>query len=215
MKTDKYKKIFFLVVVPVIVFSIIVVLYFKFRLDIHIPDTKFFSLILAFSAFFGVFNIVFEKKHSRDLEEAKFIFDLARNLDDRYREVEKILRNKEKKGLTDDEVISVLRYFDYFEPFNILLEKEIISLCVIDELFFYRFFKVVNNPKIQSCVIFEYGKFLGNIINLYKRWKAYRLKVKKDETILLSYTDVDLISAINENVEKKCQEKMTCGSKEE
>lgn len=176
----------------VILFGII---YFNYDFDLYIKDTLFFDIIVAFTAFFGVFGIIFQNQRSKNIEEAQFIFELNKEFINNasYQRVLDLLMDN-NTSLTKDEINIITQYCCYFEPIYIMLKKKIVNLSLIDSLFCYRFFNIVNNKYVQEIVITPNKEYLINIIKLHYIWKKYRLKRKCDNSIPRFDTDLSLLS---------------------
>lgn len=174
--------------ITVSVFAIITVLYFIINVDSKIGSTYFFELITALTAILGIFSLVFQSSRSKNLDEAQFIVNL--NLEYlKDTDNQKFLDALEVVDELDDSLTKIgAKYFDFFEPLYILIDKQILHISILDELFCYRFFAVVNNPMIQKHVIFPHKEFYKNICKLHKLWKEYRI----DSTKIIPLIETDL-----------------------
>ena len=203
---DKYMKqkiiIIFISSLLTILFGII---YFNYNCDIYIYNTLFFDIIMAFTAFFGVFGIIFQSQRTKNIEEAQFIFELNKEFinNETYQKVLDLLMNNSIISPTKEEVSLITQYCSYFESIYIMVEKKIINLSLIDSLFCYRFFNVINNKCVQEFIITPNKEYLNNIIKLHYIWKKYRLKRKYDNNIPLLHTDLSLLPWYNDFIKKK------------
>ena len=77
------------------------------------------------------------------------------------------------------------------------IDDGIIEIIHVDQMFSYRFFTFVHDPKVQS-VIFEYQDYI-KIIDLYKEWHEYRNR--KGQPI--PNEECNLIVAISDLSERK------------
>ncbi len=161
----------------------------------------------------GIFFIYLEFRRSRNIEEANFIFSLNSqfNNDDKIQKIYNKFNNippdvlynyftapnlKRKKELlySDvDEVSYSVNFFTFFETIYILIEKDIITLKMIDNLFAGRFFKITNDPVIQDLRLVKNKKHYSNIYDLHQKWRDYRIDNRKSplypETSLSKHYD--------------------------
>lgn len=71
---------------------------------------------------------------------------------------------------TSEECQKLINYLVYMEALAALVDRQVIHLDVIDDLFSYRFFVAVNNPVVQQDELLPYSDFYQGIIKLSKRW---------------------------------------------
>lgn len=193
------RKKFFVIFIFILLIFMISVVYFGMNLDHKIGNTVFFELLTAFTALFGVASIVFQSNRSKDLDEAKFIFDLNKQYisNKRYQTLLDLLSSNVSKTFPEDIEELISSYFDFFEPIYILIKKDILKLELIDDLFCFRFFSVVNHPFVQDMVLTKHKEYYANIVKLHFVWKKYRLKKKKDNNIPLLNSDLSLVEWYN------------------
>lgn len=171
------------------------IIFFKCNLDSLFGDTIFFDILTTFTAIFGVFAIIFQTGRSKDLDEAQFIINLNQQYfsNENYQKVVDLLEAETiPEGI--DNIIA--QYFDFFEPIYILLNKGIIHVKVIDDLFCFRFFSVVNNKYVQDKILTPHKDYYKNITRLHQLWKKYRLNNGLD--IPLVSTDLSLVDWYND-----------------
>jgi len=180
----------------IVVFGI---LYFNYNCDVYVNNTSFFDIIVAFTAFFGVFGIIFQSQRSKNIEEAQFIFELNQEFinNEKYQKVLDILSRSDNVSLTEDEIKLITHYCGYFEPLYILLKKEIVKIEMVDSLFCYRFFSVINNKYVQDFVLTPDKEYFINIVKLHYLWKKYKLNKRYDNHIPMSDTDLSLLPWYN------------------
>lgn len=186
------KEGFFKLVVLITALLAIGFFYFKSDVDRSLGETVFFGMLESLAAVFGIFALIIQNTHSKELDCASFIVQLNQNYIDceAHQELISILEKNDPE-LIDEKVINMaIQHFDFFEPIYILLKKKIIDMEYIDDLFCYRFFSVANNPYIQKSIIEpNYGSY-NNIIELHRLWKDYRKKA--GNSVPFQETDLSL-----------------------
>ena len=152
--------------------------------------TDLFGKYLSFGITFG---LIFQSSRSKDLEEAQFIFSLSQEFinNDNY---QLLLHSLEAKKALDRNLLNIAaQYLDFFEPLYVLIEKKMIKIDMIEDLFCYRFFSVVNNITIQEKVLTPHKEYYGNICKLHYVWKEYRRDRTRRKVIPLIETDLSKI----------------------
>lgn len=71
---------------------------------------------------------------------------------------------------TSDECQKLINYLVYLEALAALVDRQVIHLDVIDDLFSYRFFLAVNNPVVQENELIPYSDFYQGIFRLSEYW---------------------------------------------
>ncbi len=77
---------------------------------------------------------------------------------------------------TSDECQKLINYLVYLEALAALVDRQVIHLGVIDDLFSYRFFLAVNNPVVQQDELFPYADYYQGIFKLSKKWTQNHIK---------------------------------------
>lgn len=155
------------------------------------------DIIITITSILGAIGIVSSLHKDRALEEAQFIVNLSNSFvqnPDYYivydfwnkyhdKKAFKNMSKKDKKKLP--QIISLTyKYLDFFEPLYFLVEKNIIEISTVDELFEYRFCMIVNNWGVQHYVLNPRNKryleegYYDNIIRLYMHIRKYRCSDK-------------------------------------
>lgn len=190
------KRIFIICLFVFVVFGFGVI-YFRNNVDSQIENTVFFQLITAVTALFGVLGLIFQSDRTKDLDEAHFIFELNQQYitNKKFQNLLDLLKTNSSDSFPTDIDDVLAQYFDFFEPIYIFVKKDILSIKLIDDLFCFRFFAVVNNQYVQDKVLTPHKMYYGNIVKLHYIWKKYRLKRKK--AIPFLHSDLSLVSWYN------------------
>ena len=77
----------------------------------------------------------------------------------------------------NDDCQSLINYLVYLESLAVLVDRQVIHIGVIDDLFSYRFFLAVNNPVVQECELLPYHEYYKGVFRLSEYWiKNHRKK---------------------------------------
>lgn len=180
--------------------------YFSSNVDKTLGETVFFAMLESLAAVFGIFALIVQNTHSKELDCASFIVQLNQNYIDceAHQELISVLEKNDPE-LIDEKIINMaIQHFDFFEPIYILLNKRIIDMEYIDDLFCYRFFSVANNPYVQKAVIEPNAGSYYNIIELHRMWKDYRKK--QGNSVPFQETDLSRFDWYGNNKVKKIPE---------
>lgn len=167
MRTNRYRA----VSVVFSVFFVIATVAFLVMKRTAITD-----IIATATALVGALAIWFQMKRARDMEEGSFIVGLNESFlsSDGIRAIyRKLVSNT---PLTEDDRVEIVEYLTFFETIYVLLERGLVEISVLDELFSYRFFLAVNNPDIQRLELICDAPYYKNLYALDYTWSTYRRK---------------------------------------
>lgn len=186
-----------ILIVCAFVFLIIILgtIFFKFNFDSLLGETLFFDVLTTFTAIFGFFVIIIQSNRSKDLDEAQFIL----NLNQQYlsnKEYQKVIDSLEAETIPAGIDDLIAQYFDFFEALYVLLQKRFIRFKLIDDLFCFRFFSVVNNKYVQDSILAPHKSYYKNIVKLHQKWKKFRLRNGLE--IPFESTDFSMVDWYNE-----------------
>ncbi len=136
----------------------------------------------------GLLKLIYESNKTRKLKEAEFVASLNRDFTSNslicslYKKLEHDFRKpNEPTSIDDDDVVSFVVYLTFFETLHDLIQKGIIKIETIDDLFGYRFFIMIHNPTVQQQELTSpdlIGSYI-NIFKLYDIWTKHRIKKLK------------------------------------
>ena len=134
------------------------------------------EIIVSLTAVIGAIAIWFQMKRARDIAEGEFITTLN----------ESFLANEDVKGLyrkfikdevlCEDDQTAIVEYLTFFETIYLLLERDVIDIKLIDDLFRYRFFIAVTNTCVQDLELIPDAQYYTNIYALDDLWTRYRTR---------------------------------------
>lgn len=94
----------------------------------------------------------------------------------------------------------LINYLVYLEAIAAIVERNVLHIDIIDNLFAYRFFLAVNNPVIQETELLPYKDYYKGIYFLSKEWT--RLYQKEKTPIPMAeynLADIDVESRLKED----------------
>lgn len=202
----KKRIIFTLTCICIIIVYYVIVL--RYNSDFLKKGTNFFDILVTFTAICGVFGIIYQNSQSNKLNEVQFVF----NLNQQYinnANYQKVLDMLETNSVEDGSIEIndiIAQCLDFFESIYILLKSGSINIKLIDELFCFRFFIIVNNKYVQDNVLTPHKNYYKNIVRLHHMWKKYKLKKESGKSIPLLETDLSLLDWYGDACENRKRE---------
>ena len=78
-------------------------------------------------------------------------------------------------NIEHEERQKLINYLVYMESLAAIIQKNVMRLGVVDDLFAYRFFIAVNNPVVQETELLPYANYYRGCFRLSEAWtKAWR-----------------------------------------
>lgn len=151
-----------------------------------INDT-FVSLVTIITAIVGAFGIWLELNKEQEVNQASFILsinsdfyalggkgtmytaDLEKMLDEDFSGVKPL-------ELKEENQVMVIQYLVWVKTLSSLINRRMVKLSAIDDLFAYKFFVAVNHPEIQKMELIPFKTAYKGIYKAHKMWKDYRVK---------------------------------------
>ena len=138
----------------------------------------------------------FQFKKDKEVNQASFLIEFSKTFfetydcKELYEQLDNVVRGK--KFETDERTLArAVRYLEWCEELASLVETEVLALPIIDNFLSYRFFIITNCKKIQQLEILKNLDYYQGVIELHKKWTAWKRKhnqpIPFDETNL---TDV-------------------------
>lgn len=175
----------------------------------NIINDTFVSIITIITAIVGAFGIWLELNKEQEINQASFILtinsdfyalggkgtmyaaDLEKMLDEDFAGVKKL-------ELKPDHNVMVVQYLVWLKTLSSLINRRMIKISAIDDLFSYKFFIAVNNPQIQQMELLPYKTAYKGIFKAHKVWKKYRerhgLEIYNEATDLSKAEGYQLLS---------------------
>ncbi len=153
------------------------------------------SLIAAIAVVYQLGQVRESEQRSREIEEANFILQFNQSFiqDDKICRIEELLE-MQMLGEVDGAIFnlenrqSLVNYLVYLEGLSALVNRNVLALENIDNLFAYRYFLAMNNEEVQKNQLFKYADYYRGCFKLYALWKSYReehnLPILQHETSL-------------------------------
>ncbi|MDF5719094.1 MAG: hypothetical protein PUP91_01100 [Rhizonema sp. PD37] len=139
-------------------------------------------------------NLVFVSRQitdSRRFMQAQFINELQREFHQFSKVFEQLEQPEQLKYLDNNHLEmrnAFIECFNFFERIKTLLDTNVINLHLINRVFAYQFFLLVNTPQVQDKILFERGNHFWEIFALHKQLIDFRNS--RGQFIPLAKTDL-------------------------
>ena len=157
-------------------------------------SSKVTEAITIGTAILGALALFIQFKKDKEVNQAEFMNQLSYQFYDQdglvglLSKLEKY-RKGNKKALVESDYDDIVNYLQWCEGIASLVNKKILDLAAIDDLFFYRFFVATNNEYVQKVELFPEKHFYPGIYKVYTRWIQY----KKKNNLYVMMPDTQLI----------------------
>lgn len=202
MRNDVLKNFIFNFTILVVVMSLGAVVYVK-------QDNWIVTTITTLTTVGGVFAVWLQMRDGKKLNEGEFILNLRKQFVDNphiYQmtvKLEKYERSdKIENPFNEDDISDIATYMTFFEVMYLLIKRNIIQLFMIDLLFAFHFFILINNDKIQTLELLPCQDYYLDVFKLYHEWvnfrKAKNLPVFLEKDSILKAIRPDLLKKVLE-----------------
>jgi len=166
-------------------------------------DNWVVTTITTLTTITGVFAVWLQMQKGKKLNEGEFILNLRKQFVDNPHlfqltlKLEKYDRSDKKiNPFNEDDISDIAAYMTFFEVMYMLIKRDIIKLHMIDLLFAFHFFLLINNPRIQEIELIPCQDYYIDVYKLYYEWTSYR----KSKNMPIYGQDNDILTKIDERL---------------
>ncbi|GHV95499.1 hypothetical protein AGMMS50293_18190 [Spirochaetia bacterium] len=176
MKNNSFKNFVFYFTIIIVILSLSAVVYIK-------QDNWIVTTITTLTTVVGVFAVWLQMQKGKKLNEGEFILNLRKQFVDNphiYQmtvKLEKYERSDKKNNpFSEDDISDIATYMTFFEVMYLLIKRNIIKLFMVDLLFAFHFFILINNERIQELELIPCQDYYIDVYKLYYEWITFRKK---------------------------------------
>ena len=164
------------------------------------------EVITITTALIGAIALFFQFKRDKDINQASFVVEFGKIFEEKEgcRDIMQKLeryRKGETNVFTKNDYTYIVSYLQWCETLSILVQKNVLNLKTIDNLYSYWFFLITNNEYIQKLELVPEAEFYKGVYILHKIWTKY--KRKTNQIILEDNTSLEKV----ENYDKYSEQK--------
>ncbi len=164
------------------------------------------EVITIATALIGAIALFFQFKRDKDINQASFVVEFGKSFEEKEgcRDIMQKLeryRKGETNVFTKNDYTYIVSYLQWCETLSILVQKNVLNLKTIDNLYSYWFFLITNNEYIQKLELVPEAEFYKGVYILHKIWTKY--KRKTNQIILEDNTSLEKV----ENYDKYSEQK--------
>ncbi len=142
-----------------------------------------FDVLQLFSGIIAALSVVLlgiELFQARKVSEGEFLANLNQMFveNEDYKKAYTLFESYDFESCPDLELdnIDISNYLTFFEVFQLLIDRNTLSIDMFDDLFGYRFFIAVHNPYVQKQKLVKLPNNFRNLYRLERDWIKYRTK---------------------------------------
>ena len=134
------------------------------------------DFLVSLTAVVGALAIWFEIKRGKEIAEGEFVITLNNSylMNPDIKAIYRKIISGEK--IEEADRAAVVEYLTFFETLYILMNRDVVNISMIDDLFAYRFFSAVNNKDIQDMELVKDAIYYKNIYRLDNLWHKHRFE---------------------------------------
>ena len=140
------------------------------------------NVVTALTAIISAIAVYVQMKKEAQITQAEFLLEFSKvfySYEGAPKLEEKIDRAMEKNEIykyTTKDYELVNDYMIWLSALASMVENKTLSIKIIDSIYNYRFFTVVNNPYVQKHELIPFAQFYKSIYILHDEWVRYRKK---------------------------------------
>lgn len=187
-----------------VVFVIVFILLSTLLLD-DILASRVTSIITLVTAVIGAGALFVQYKRDKDVNQASFIVEYAKYFYSLNGTEETLMLLDEYRLGNEEAVekipyIGIVNYLFWCEELSTLVQKNIVDIQTIDNLFSYTFFLVTNNKYVQAKELVPQCEFYKGVYYLHEVWTEYKLCT--NQPIINDKENLNKVSIYNEYTKK-------------
>ena len=142
------------------------------------------EVVTLVTAVIGAVALYLQFKRDKEINEANFVLEFWKS----FSENEKLIEIQQKcdndmhskqTSLKDSDYSGILMYAQWLEALCAIINRDILSFDVIDNMYNYMFFVFVNNKYIQEKELLPSIEYYQGIVKAYQEWTKYLNKHNK------------------------------------
>ena len=142
------------------------------------------EVITIATALIGAIALFFQFKRDKDINQASFVVEFGKSFEEKEgcRDIMQKLeryRKGETNVFTKNDYTYIVSYLQWCETLSILVQKNVLNLKTIDNLYSYWFFLITNNEYIQKLELVPEAEFYKVVYILHKIWTKYKRKTNQ------------------------------------
>ena len=140
------------------------------------------GITTTITAVISAVAVYYQMKKDAQVTRAEFLLEFSKvfySYDGAVKleaKIDKAAENGKIYEYTSDDYELLNDYMLWLEALSSMVENRTITIDLINDLYNYRFFSVVNNPSVQDKELCVFAQYYSSIFSLHKAWSAYRIK---------------------------------------
>jgi hypothetical protein len=188
------------------VFLLCVSLFATLLLDNELAS-RIAEVVTLITAVVGAVALYLQFKRDKSINEASFLLEFWKSFSENSQLISiqrKCDDDMHIKGttFTEKDYEGILTYAQWLEALSAIVNREVVTLKFINDMYGYMFFVFVNNKYIQEKELLPNFKYYHGIFTAYNKWVKYLKKHKMELMLENNALDVALLQYIEKNKKK-------------
>lgn len=152
------------------------------------------QVVTIITAIIGAIALFIQFHNDKEINKAGFLIEYNKSFYNDYQLEELFYEldwcEREPNHILDYQKYrsKIISYLDWLEIIASMVERKVLDLYTMDNIFAYRFFIAVNNKVIQENELIPFYKFYRGNFYLYDKWSKFerqrKIEIPMEETAL-------------------------------
>lgn len=140
------------------------------------------TIVTSITAVVSAIAVYFQMRKDTEITQAEFLLEYSKcfysyeGAELLEKKIDKAIEKKELYQYSVEDYELVYDYFLWITGLASMVENKTLPISLINNIYNYRFFTVVNNPSIQQSELCKFGEYYKSVYRLHKQWTDYRKK---------------------------------------
>ena len=164
------------------------------------------TIITSLTAIISAIAVYIQMRKDAKITQAEFLLEFSKvfysyeGAQELEKKIDRAAENGELYEYTTEDYELLNDYLLWLEGLSTMVVNKTFNIKLINNLYNYRFFMVVNNPSIQKNELGRFATFYKDIFILHKLWTTYRKK--HNQPILNGKYDLSKLPNYEETLKK-------------
>ena len=142
---------------------------------------RILEVVTVATAVIGAVSLFFQFKRDKAINEASFIMEYWKNFSENDKFQNIMLKCDPKVSgkeytFTKEDYFDIVRYAQWIEAISSMINRNVVSLSAVDDLYSYLFYIFVNNKYVQENELLPNKDYYQGTYKAYKVWSNYSKK---------------------------------------
>lgn len=138
------------------------------------------TITTAITAIIGAIAVYIQMRKDKEISETEFLLEFSKffytfeGAQALEKKIDRAMERGEIYEWSEEDYNSLSDYMIWLDALSTMIINKTLSLKLVNNIFNYRFFTVVNNPSLQRKELCVYGVYYKSIFKAHNMWVKYR-----------------------------------------